>query len=160
MTILSATFTFSLVFSYSMNFAECCFRLLILTVPFSLSVLTSCGFEGTHPAKDKTSNKRSFLTKEASASTGFGVFFVTVWFLFPCEFEYSFPEEAVEFFRGFDGEQNWPVMGRWSPSEISPFGKCPIHFFIICLSLARVTVALEPLIEVAFTEEVNSGFPE
>lgn len=44
----------SLVFSYSnTNVAG----VLFLTLPFTLSVLTSCYLEGTHPVKDKASNK-------------------------------------------------------------------------------------------------------
>lgn len=97
---------------------RCCFWLF--TVPFTLSTLTSCYFEGTHPLKDKASNKWSFLTVEASAST---VQLVkpqrknclwvnenskTLWFFFfllpvppPSHppFGYSFLEGVMEFFR-------------------------------------------------------------
>lgn len=75
------------------------------------------------------------------------------------------PPLWVQLSRGSDGilqdlseEQNLPVMERWTPFEISLFEKSLLLFSSSVLHLeGRVILAWEPLIKVAFTEEVNSG---
>lgn len=55
------------------------------------------------------------------------------------------------------------MIGRWSSFEVSLFEKSFILFFFSPAVLhlqGRVILALEPLIEVAFTEEENSCFLE
>lgn len=55
------------------------------------------------------------------------------------------------------------MIGRWSSFEVSLFEKPFILFFFSPAVLhlqGRVILALEPLIEVAFTEEENSCFLE